>query len=46
MYMQNFDILASICSLADWFSSHLVVNPLDRFSLNEAHLLHNELHNE
>ena len=42
MFMQNFDILACICSLADWFLSRLVVNSVDRFSRNEAHLLHNE----
>ena len=36
--MQKFCILASLCSRADWFESHFVRNPKDRFSRNEAHI--------
>ena len=37
-FMQNFNILASFCSLADWFESYLVWNMEDRFFPVEAHL--------
>ena len=32
-----FNILTSLCSWAGWFESHLVENPADRFSRDEAH---------
>ena len=35
--MQNFSILASLCSWADWFEHYLVRNTKDRFSCVEAH---------
>ena len=38
-YMQNLELLASLCSWADWFESYLVANPEDRFSRAEAHIL-------
>ena len=30
-FMSNFEILADLCSSADWFDSNLVGNPEDRF---------------
>ena len=36
--MQNFIILASRYSWADWFESYLVGNPVDRFSHVKAHV--------
>ena len=35
-YMQNYNILASLCSLADWLKSYLAINPEDRFSPDVA----------
>ena len=35
---QNFDILASVCSFADWFESYFVGTPEDSFSLVEDHM--------
>ena len=35
--MQNFNILAVLCSSTDWFESYLVGNPENRFSCIEAH---------
>ena len=37
-YIQNFKLLASFCSWADWFESYLVENPEDRFSRDGAQL--------
>ena len=31
-------LLASLYSLGDWFESHFVGNPEDRFCRNEAHI--------
>ena len=36
--MQNFNMVTSFCSVADWFESYLVGNPEDRFPHNEAHI--------
>ena len=36
--MQNFNILASLCSCAGWFEPHLVIKPEDWFSYVEAQL--------
>ena len=37
-YKQIFKILASLCSLGDWFESHYVRNPEDRFCHIGAHI--------
>ena len=37
--IQNFKPLASLCSLAGQFESHLVGNPDDRLSPDEAHTI-------
>ena len=36
--IQNFIILASLCSLVAWFEQHLVAYPEDRFSCEEANI--------
>ena len=36
--MQNFNILASVCSSAGWFYHYLFANSEDGFSHNEAHI--------
>ena len=36
-YAQNFNILASLCSGADWFESYFVGNPEDSFSHVKVH---------
>ena len=36
--MQNFSILASLCSWAGWFAPYLVRNHKDRFSRIKAHM--------
>ena len=33
--MENFEILASLCSSTNWFESYLVENPEGRFSRDE-----------
>ena len=37
-YKRNFIFLASLCSWAGWFESHLVGNPKDRFCRDEAQI--------
>ena len=37
-YRWNFNFLASHCSWGDWFETHFVGYPEDRFCRNEAHL--------
>ena len=37
-FMQNFDVLASLCSSGDWFKPRFVGNPKDRFCRDEAHI--------
>ena len=37
-YKRNSNILASLCSYADWVESYSVENPKDRFSSNMAHM--------
>ena len=37
-YIRNFKPPPSFFSWAGWFESYLVLNPEDRFSLNEAHM--------
>ena len=37
--MQNFDILASLCSWTDWFENNLIGDPEERFSHYEAYTL-------
>ena len=39
-YKRNFNFLASPCSWADWFESHFVGNPEDRFCRDEAQLMY------
>ena len=34
--MQNFNILAVLCTSADWFEFYLVGNPEDRYSRNRT----------
>ena len=36
--------LASLCSCADWFESHFVENPEDRFSRVEDHIIDESKH--
>ena len=36
--MQNFNILAGLCSSAGWFDDDHVGNPEDRFSIVAAHI--------
>ena len=43
-YKQNCNFLASPCSCADWFESHFVENPEDRFCRDEAHTIANKTH--
>ena len=38
-YKRNFKFLASLCSWGDWFESHFVWNPEDRFCRDEAQIL-------
>ena len=38
LFLQNFNILACLCSRASSFESYLVRSPDDRFSPNEAHI--------
>ena len=38
----KFQFLASLCSLGDWFESHFVGNPKDRFCRDEAHITKDE----
>ena len=38
-YKRNFNFVASLCSLGDWFESHFVGNPEDRFCRNKAHFM-------
>ena len=42
--MQNFNILASLCSRADWFEPYVIGNPEDRFSRDEVHIKHEGAH--
>ena len=35
---RNFNSLASLCSLGDWFETRSVGNPEDRFYRDEAHM--------
>ena len=38
-YMQNFNILSSLCSCAEWIKSKMAINPEDRYSLDKVHLM-------
>ena len=38
-FKRNFNFLACLCSWGDWFESHFVRNPEDRFCRVEAHIL-------
>ena len=38
-YKPNVIFLASPCSWGDWFDSHFNVNPEDRFSCDETHMI-------
>ena len=40
-FKRNFNFLASLCSLGDWFESRFVGNPEDRFSHDEAQIIIN-----
>ena len=35
-FMQNFDVLASLCSSGDWFEPRFVDKPKDRFCRDES----------
>ena len=37
-YRWNFNLLANLCSWGDWFETHFVGNPKDRFYPDEAHI--------
>ena len=41
-YKRNFHFLASLCSWAAWFVSHFVGNPGDRFSRDDAYIMHGQ----
>ena len=35
-YKRNFNFIASLCSWGDWFETHFVGNPEDRFCRDEG----------
>ena len=38
-FKRNFNLIASLCSWADWFMSRFVRNPKDRFCHDEAQII-------
>ena len=38
-YRWNFNFLASLCNWGDWFETHFVGHPEDRFFRDEAHMI-------
>ena len=39
-YKRKFNFLASLCSLGNWFESRFVGNTENRFSSDEAYIIH------